>query len=44
VVTHFTDEIDPMWTLAEAEEGYGGAVELAVEGAVYTIGAAARAL
>jgi ribonuclease BN (tRNA processing enzyme) len=37
VITHFSDELDPDWTRAEAGEGYGGAVELAQEGAVYTL-------
>jgi ribonuclease BN (tRNA processing enzyme) len=38
VLTHFSDELDPGWALAEAEAGYGCEVELAAEGAVYTIG------
>ncbi|HZE04268.1 MAG TPA: MBL fold metallo-hydrolase [Solirubrobacteraceae bacterium] len=37
VVTHYSDEMDPEWTRSEAAEGYGGPVELAREGAVYTV-------
>jgi ribonuclease BN (tRNA processing enzyme) len=37
VLTHFSDELDAGWTLSEAEAGYGGVVELAREGAVYTV-------
>ena len=37
VITHFSDELDPEWALAEANRGFGGPVELAHEGAVYTI-------
>jgi ribonuclease BN (tRNA processing enzyme) len=37
VLTHFSDELDPDWALTEAGEGYGGVVELAREGAVYTL-------
>lgn len=37
VLTHFSDELDPEWALAEACEGFGGPVELAREGAVYTV-------
>ena len=37
VLTHYSDELDPEWTRAEAVASYGGAVELAYEGAVYTI-------
>jgi ribonuclease BN (tRNA processing enzyme) len=37
VVTHFSDEMDPEWIRAEASEAFGGPVELAQEGAVYTI-------
>jgi hypothetical protein len=36
-VTHYSDEMDPEWTRSEAAEGYGGPVELAREGAVYTV-------
>ncbi len=37
VITHFSDELDPEWASAEACEAFGGPVELAAEGAVYTI-------
>jgi ribonuclease BN (tRNA processing enzyme) len=37
VITHFSDELDPQWAGAEAAEAYGGAVELAREGAVYIL-------
>ena len=37
VLTHISDELDPDWARAEAAEAYGGAVELAHEGAVYEV-------
>jgi ribonuclease BN (tRNA processing enzyme) len=37
VVTHFSDELDSDWVRAEAAEAFGGPVELAHEGAVYTL-------
>jgi ribonuclease BN (tRNA processing enzyme) len=37
VITHFSDELDPEWARAEAERGFGGPVEVAREGAVYTV-------
>jgi ribonuclease BN (tRNA processing enzyme) len=37
VLTHFSDELDATWARAEAAEAYGGPVELAQEGAVYTV-------
>jgi ribonuclease BN (tRNA processing enzyme) len=37
VLTHYSDEMDPSWAAAEAADGYGGAVELAHEGAVYEV-------
>ncbi|MGH2887483.1 MAG: MBL fold metallo-hydrolase, partial [Solirubrobacteraceae bacterium] len=37
VLTHFSDELDPDWARAEAAEAFGGPVELAYEGAVYTV-------
>jgi ribonuclease BN (tRNA processing enzyme) len=37
VITHFSDELDPEWALAEATRGFGGPVELAHEGAVYKV-------
>jgi ribonuclease BN (tRNA processing enzyme) len=37
VLTHYSDELDAEWAQAEACEAYGGPVELAHEGAVYTV-------
>ncbi|HUO74430.1 MAG TPA: MBL fold metallo-hydrolase [Solirubrobacteraceae bacterium] len=37
VLTHISDELDPGWACAEAGEAFGQAVELAEEGAVYTL-------
>ena len=37
VVTHFSDELDPDHLRAEAAAGYGGPVQVAAEGAVYTV-------
>ena len=37
VLTHFSDELDPEWVRAEASAAFGGPVELAEEGAVYTL-------
>lgn len=37
VLTHYSEELDPELTYAEAADGYGGPVELAREGAVYTL-------
>jgi ribonuclease BN (tRNA processing enzyme) len=37
VLTHFSDELDADWARAEAAEAYGQGVELAREGAVYTL-------
>ena len=37
VVTHFSDELDRDWVAAQAAEAFGGPVELAQEGAVYTV-------
>jgi ribonuclease BN (tRNA processing enzyme) len=37
VLTHFSDELDSDWALKEASGAYGNGVELAREGAVYTI-------
>ena len=37
VLTHYSDELDPDWTRAEGAAGYGAPVELAREGAVYTL-------
>ena len=37
IVTHYSDELDPETTRAEAAAGFGGPVELARDGAVYTV-------
>jgi ribonuclease BN (tRNA processing enzyme) len=37
VLTHYSDELDPAWTQAEAVDSYGGPVEMAHEGAVYEV-------
>ena len=37
ILTHFSDELDPDWARAEAGQAYGHDVELAREGAVYTV-------
>jgi ribonuclease BN (tRNA processing enzyme) len=37
VLTHYSDEMDPEWARAEAVKTYGGPVELAREGEVYTV-------
>jgi ribonuclease BN (tRNA processing enzyme) len=37
VLTHFSDELDPDRMRAQAEESFEGPVELASEGAVYTV-------
>jgi ribonuclease BN (tRNA processing enzyme) len=37
VLTHYSDELDPEWTRAEAANSFGAPVELATEGAVYTV-------
>jgi hypothetical protein len=37
VLTHFSDELDPEWARTEAAEAFGAPVELAYEGAVYTV-------
>ena len=37
VLTHYSDELDPEWTRAEAADSFGGAVELATDGAVYRV-------
>ena len=36
VITHFSDELDADWAREEAAAAFGGPVELAREGAVYT--------
>ncbi len=37
VLTHFSDELDPEWALEEARAAFGGLIELAREGAVFTV-------
>jgi hypothetical protein len=37
VLTHISDELDAEWARREAERSFGGPVEVAVEGAVYTV-------
>ena len=37
VITHFSDELDPEWARLEADTAYGRPVELAYDGAVYTL-------
>jgi ribonuclease BN (tRNA processing enzyme) len=37
VITHISDELDAEWAKAEAERAFGGAVEVAREGAVYRV-------
>jgi ribonuclease BN (tRNA processing enzyme) len=37
VITHFSDELDAGWLRSEAVGGFGADVELAEEGAVYTV-------
>jgi len=37
VLTHFSDELDHEWARAQAADAYGKRVELAEEGAVYTV-------
>jgi ribonuclease BN (tRNA processing enzyme) len=37
VITHFSDELDPEWARSQAAEAFAGSVELAHEGAIYTV-------
>jgi hypothetical protein len=37
VLTHFSDELDAEWARREAEQTFGGPVEVAREGAVYEL-------
>jgi ribonuclease BN (tRNA processing enzyme) len=37
VITHFSDEVDPEFVRSEATAGFGGEVEVAHEGARYTV-------
>jgi ribonuclease BN (tRNA processing enzyme) len=38
VLTHISDELDPAHALAEARAGFAGPVEIAAEGAAYSVG------
>jgi ribonuclease BN (tRNA processing enzyme) len=44
VLTHYSDELDAQWARTEASEAYGGPVELAHEGARYTVRSVAHPL
>ena len=37
VLTHISDELDALWARSEAEDAFGAPVEVAREGAVYTL-------
>jgi ribonuclease BN (tRNA processing enzyme) len=37
VLTHITDELDEQWVRTEAERAFGGPVDIAREGAVYSV-------
>jgi hypothetical protein len=37
VLTHISDELGDDWARGEAEQTFGGPVELAAEGAVYEL-------
>jgi ribonuclease BN (tRNA processing enzyme) len=37
VLTHISDELDTLWARSEAEDAFGAPVEVAREGAVYTL-------
>jgi ribonuclease BN (tRNA processing enzyme) len=37
VITHISDELDSLWARNEAQDAFGGPVEVAHEGAVYTL-------
>jgi ribonuclease BN (tRNA processing enzyme) len=37
VLTHISDELDALWARSEAEDAFGGPVEMAREGAAYTV-------
>jgi ribonuclease BN (tRNA processing enzyme) len=43
ILTHYSDELDPEWALDQGCQGFGGPVELAHEGDVYTVVRAAAA-
>jgi ribonuclease BN (tRNA processing enzyme) len=37
VITHISDELDLQWAQTEADAGFGSPVDIAREGATYTI-------
>ena len=37
VLTHLSDELDPLWARSEARAGFGGPVEIAREGTLYRV-------
>ncbi|HVS28731.1 MAG TPA: MBL fold metallo-hydrolase [Solirubrobacteraceae bacterium] len=37
VITHISDELDELWARAQAEQAFGGRVDVASEGAVYRL-------
>lgn len=37
LLTHMSDELDSAWAIDEAQKTFGGPVEIAAEGAVYTV-------
>jgi ribonuclease BN (tRNA processing enzyme) len=37
VLTHISDELDAGWAQREAEKAFGGPVDVAREGAVFTV-------
>ena len=37
VLTHISDELDELWARDQARRAFGGAVQVAHEGAVYTV-------
>jgi ribonuclease BN (tRNA processing enzyme) len=37
VLTHISDELDELWARDQAMDAFGGPVEIAEEGAVYTV-------
>jgi ribonuclease BN (tRNA processing enzyme) len=37
VLTHISDELDESWARSQAENAFGGSVEVAREGAIYAV-------
>jgi hypothetical protein len=37
VLTHISDELDALWAKNEATQAFGGPVDVASEGATYTV-------